>query len=73
MSLGGFDDVVWDPPETWADLGFTGPRAAGILIVCVLAGIMLAAPAILKKGRQRRQGYSRVGPSGPEYEQRLVA
>ena len=81
MNPTGYDDIVWDPPETWADLGFSGPSLRGgmgiMLIVCALAGIMLVAPVMLKKARRRRKGYRRVrasaGPPAPDYEQRVVA
>lgn len=76
----GFDDVIWDPPETLADLGFTGPSlkaSMGIaFIVAILAGILLMAPVVLKKrkSKQRRRGYERVGngpDNAPDYERRV--
>ena len=49
----GYDDIIWDPPETWADLGFSGPSLkGGFLIVCSLVGILLVAPMILKKKKE---------------------
>lgn len=69
----GYDDIIWDPPETWADLGFSGPTLkGGLLIVFSLVGILLVAPMIFKKKKGRRDGYKRVrsavGRTAPEYE-----
>ena len=70
----GYDDIIWDPPETWADLGFSGPSLkGGLLIVCSLVGILLVAPMILKKKKGRKDGYKRVRSAvgrtrAPEYE-----
>ena len=74
----GYDDIIWDPPETWEDLGFRGPSlrgGMGILIVCLLAGILFAAPVVFRKHRRRVEGYIgvRSGPAAPEYERRVVA
>lgn len=72
MNPVGYDDMIWDPPETWADLGFSGPSfgMGVLLVVCVLGGILFAAPVILKEGRRRRDGYKRVrsARADPEYD-----
>lgn len=70
----GYDDIIWDVPETLSDLGFSGPTLKGgmriMLFICGLAGILLVAPVILKNGRQKRDGYRRIR-SAPEYEVRV--
>ncbi|KAL7540766.1 hypothetical protein ACHAXR_010368 [Thalassiosira sp. AJA248-18] len=76
MNPAGSDDIIWDPLETFADLGFWGPNftkgGMGVLtVVGLLAGILIAAPVVLKMGRRRREGYMRVRssiPSAPGYE-----
>jgi len=71
MNPVGYDDVVWDPPETFADLGFWGPSLSGgmgiLKVVGALAGALLVAPLVLKTGRRRMDGYRSV----PDYERRL--
>mmetsp|Transcript_18812 Transcript_18812/g.33884 ORF Transcript_18812/g.33884 Transcript_18812/m.33884 type:complete len:682 (-) Transcript_18812:178-2223(-) len=67
MNPEGYDDIIWEHRETLGDLGFWGPsfgQGMGIgLVVCVLLGILLAAPVVLKMGRRRMEGYRSV-----EYE-----
>jgi len=71
----GYDDKVWDPEDSWSDLEFRGPSLKGgmgiVMIVGMLAGILLVAPVVLKRGRRMREGYNSVR-STPEYEQRVV-
>mmetsp|Transcript_16331 Transcript_16331/g.35295 ORF Transcript_16331/g.35295 Transcript_16331/m.35295 type:complete len:695 (+) Transcript_16331:213-2297(+) len=81
MNPTGYDDIIWDPIERLSDLGFSGPSLKGgmgillFLIVCALVGIFVVAP-MLKKGRQRMDGYTRVRSAAdavvPEYERRVV-
>ena len=64
-----YDDIIWDPIETWRDIGFTGPSlrgGMGILTIISLAGILLVAPMVLKKRKRARDGYRRVRPA--QYE-----
>ncbi len=70
LSQVAYDDVIWDPVETLADLGFRGPELKGFMGV-VLAAFLLfgvvVAPIVWnskKKKRRTRNGYSRV----PDYE-----
>lgn len=69
-----YDDIVWDPVDTWADLGFHGPDLKGPMGVMLAAFVLFAiivAPIVFnnKKKRRRMKGYSRV----PEYERRVGA
>mmetsp|Transcript_5567 Transcript_5567/g.13916 ORF Transcript_5567/g.13916 Transcript_5567/m.13916 type:complete len:703 (-) Transcript_5567:494-2602(-) len=75
----GYDDVIWDPPETIEDLGFAGPSVRGgmgiLVVVCSLVAILFVAPLVLKRGRMiqwrsrgDREGYTRVrSAAGAEY------
>eukprot|EP00985_Skeletonema_marinoi_P002287 scaffold946_cov165-Skeletonema_marinoi.AAC.1 len=70
LSQAANDDVIWDPVETLADLGFRGPNLKGPMGVMLAAFILFAvtvAPIVLNNKKKRRKGYSRV----PDYE-RLV-
>ncbi len=77
----GYDDIIWDPPDTWSDLGFSGPSLKGgmgiIFTVLSMLGMLFVAPLALKKRRRRIDGYTRVKSVrrevAPEYEQRVVA
>jgi hypothetical protein len=70
-----YDDVIWDPLDTWADLGFRGPSLKGPMGVMLTAFVLFAiivAPIVLnnkKEKRRRMKGYSRV----PEYGRRVGA
>eukprot|EP00804_Cyclotella_cryptica_P029784 CCRYP_020653-RB/>CCRYP_020653-RB protein AED:0.30 eAED:0.30 QI:255/1/1/1/0.66/0.5/4/1655/442 len=70
----GFDDIVWDPPETWADFGFSGPSlkvlSGGILTLGVLVVILFMSPFVLKKRRQIMGGWAPVSSAG-DYERRV--
>ena len=73
LNPAGFDDVVWDPPDALADLGFRGPslkRPSAAILVVALAGTMLLAPAILRKRRRTGGGYRAVPSRASECERR---
>ena len=67
----GYDDIIWDPVDTWADLGFRGPSLKGpagvMLVAAFIAFVIIVAHVVLNKKRRRMKGYSRV----PEYEGRV--
>ena len=73
-----YDDIIWDPPETWADFGFSGPSlklfTGGFLFVAVFVALLFVAPFVLRKHRQIRGGWVPV-PSGNslDYEKRVVS
>ncbi|KAL3784767.1 hypothetical protein ACHAW5_008138 [Stephanodiscus triporus] len=78
----GYDDIIWDPPDTWSDLGFSWPSlrggGTGMIIVCVMMSMVLLAPVALRRERRRREGYKRVKSvhrqaAAAAYEQRVVA
>jgi hypothetical protein len=84
----GYDDVIWDPPDTLSDLGFSWPSlggggaGTGMIIVCAMAATTLLAPVALRRGRRRREGYARVksaerqaaaASAAAAYERRAVA
>ena len=68
-----YDDIIWDPVDTWADLGFRGPSLIGptlvMLVVACIGFVIIVGHVVLKKKESRMKGYSRV----PEYERRVGA
>ena len=71
-----YDDIIWDPPETWADFGFSGPSlrvlTSGISTVSVMVAILLIAPLVFRKRRQVIGGWAPVPSTNPmEYEKRV--
>ena len=72
-----YDDIIWDPVETWADIGFFGPMLIGptlVMLVAALVGfVVIVGHIVLNKQKRRRKvrmnGYSRI----PEYERRVGA
>jgi hypothetical protein len=78
----GYDDIIWDPPETLDDLGFSWPSLKGcgtaMLILSVMMAVVMLAPMALRRERRRREGYKRVmsghrQAAGTSYERRAVA
>jgi hypothetical protein len=80
----GYDDIIWDPPETLYDLGFSWPSLRGcgtaMIILFVMMAMVLLAPTALRRERRRREGYKRVMPGhrqaaavATSYERRVVA
>lgn len=51
----GYDDIIWEPPETWSDLGFSGPDLRGgfgtTLVLLSMMGILFVMRVEQKKRR----------------------
>jgi hypothetical protein len=54
----GYDDIIWDPPETWSDLGFHGPSlrgGMGVMVVFLsMMGILLVMRIVMSKKRRQK-------------------
>jgi hypothetical protein len=69
----GFDDIIWDPPESWADIGFTAPSfevlSGGMVVLSFLVFMLVVSPLVLRKRRQIMGGWTPVG--SVDYERRV--
>lgn len=76
LNTGGYDDIVWDFPDTWSDLGFTWPSlnddaaGRGMILVGGMVVLVLLAPLALMRRRshrrrRQREGYKEVGNVRP--------
>lgn len=67
LSLVGYDDTIWEVPDTWSDLGFSWPSLRGsgrgmIIVGIMMITVLLAPLALMKRRRrQRREGYKHIG------------
>jgi len=73
MNPRGFDDIVWDPPESIEDLGFHGPMLHWPVVVLIggLLGMLFVAPFVLRRRRRFFMGYKQV--RSEDYERRVAA
>jgi len=72
----GYDDILWDPPETLADLGFRGPSlklvSGGVVFLGLLVVGLFVAPMVFRQRRRATVGYVPVrGAVAPEYERKV--